>query len=174
MVDKFFDKKSKGGSVNNEIKQNEQLAEELHKPIIKEKLKRRLYPSFKDNIWGADFADVQLISKFNKGIRFLLCAINVFSKMHGLFSLKDKNGITIANAFEKILDNLTRKPNKVWLNKGSKFHYSSFKKWWKDKDIDIYSTRNERKSVVAERFVRTLKDKIYKYMTPVSKNVYIL
>ena len=112
---------------------------------------------------------MQLISKFNKGIRFLLCVINVFSKMHGLFPLKDKNGIIIANAFEKILDNLTRKPNKVWLNKGSKFHYSSFKKWWKDKDIDIYSTRNEGKSVVAERFVRTLKDKIYKYMTPVSK-----
>ena len=85
MVYKFFDKKSASGTGvdNNEIKQNVQLAKELHKPIIKNFKKRRVYSRFKDNIWGADLADMQLISKLNKGFRFLLCVIDVF--MLGLF-----------------------------------------------------------------------------------------
>ena len=72
-VYKFFDKKSEGSGVNIEVKHNEQLAEELHKPIIRNFKKRTVYSGFKDNIWGADLADMQLISKFNKGFRFLLC-----------------------------------------------------------------------------------------------------
>ena len=78
MVYMFFDKKSKGSGMKNEIKEHQQLANELHKPIIK-KLKK-VYSSFKDNIWGVDLADMQLISKYNKGIRYLLCAIDLFSK----------------------------------------------------------------------------------------------
>ena len=66
-----------------------------------------------------------------------------------------------------------RKPNKIWVNKGSEFYHNSFKKWLKDNDIEMYSIYNEGKSVVAERFIRTLKTKIYKYMTSISKNVYI-
>ena len=66
-----------------------------------------------------------------------------------------------------------RKPNKIWVDKGSEFYNNSFKKWLKDNDIEMYSIHNERKSVVAERFIRTLKNKIYKYMTAISKNVYI-
>ena len=66
-----------------------------------------------------------------------------------------------------------RKPNKVWVDKGNEFYNSSFKKWLQDNDIVMYSTHNEGKSVVAERFIRTLKNKIYKYMTSISKNVYI-
>ena len=66
-----------------------------------------------------------------------------------------------------------RKPNKIWVDKGSEFYNASFKQWLRDIDIVMYSTHNERKSVVAERFIRTLKSKIYKYMTPMSKNVYI-
>ena len=81
MVYKFFDKKSKGtGVANNEIKQNLQLAKELHKQIFRNFKKRTVYSGFKDNIWGADLADMQLISKFNKGYRFLLCVIDIFSK----------------------------------------------------------------------------------------------
>ena len=66
-----------------------------------------------------------------------------------------------------------RKPSKIWVDKGSEFYNNSFKKWLKDNDIEMYSIHNEGKSVVAERFIRTLKTKIYKYMTSVSKNVYI-
>ena len=67
-----------------------------------------------------------------------------------------------------------RKPNKIWVDKGSKFYNNSFKKWLKDNDIEMYSTHNEEKSVVAERLIRTLKTKIYKHMIAISKNVYIL
>ena len=81
MVYKFFDKKSKGSGVaNNEIKQKLQLAEELHKPITRNSKKRTVYLGFKDNIWGTDLADMQLISKFNKRFTFLLCVIDIFSK----------------------------------------------------------------------------------------------
>ena len=89
------------------------------------------------------------------------------------FPLKDKKGIiSIVNAFQKILDDSKRKPNKIWVGKGSEFYNNSFKKWIKDNDIKMFSTNNEGKSVIAERFVRTLKNKIYKYMTAMSKNVY--
>ena len=90
MVYKFFDKKSKGSGVNIEVKHNEQLAKELHKPIIRNFKKRTVYSGFKDNIWGADLADVQLISKFNKGFRFLLCVVDVFSKYAWVVPLKYK------------------------------------------------------------------------------------
>ena len=80
MVYNFFDKKSSGSGVNNEIKQNEQLTEELNKQIIKKFKKKNVSSSFKANIWGADLADMQLISKFNKGFRFLLCIIDIFIK----------------------------------------------------------------------------------------------
>ena len=81
--------------------------------------------------------------------------------------------MSIAIAFQKILDDSKRKPDKIWVYKGSGFYNNSFKKWIKENDIEMYSTNNEGKSVIAERFIRTLKNKIYKYMTSVSKNVYI-
>ena len=174
MVYKFFDKKSAVSSVsNNEIKQNLQLAKELHKRIIRKFKKSKVYSGFKDNIWGADLADMQLISKLNKRFRFLLCVIDIFSKYASFVPLKDKKGISIVNAFQKILDKSRRKPNKIWVDKGSEFYNNSFKKWLKDNNIEMYLIHNEGKSVVAERFFRTLKNKIYKYMTTISKNVYI-
>ena len=172
MICKFFDKKSQGsGPASN--KENVQLANELHKPIIKKFNKRKVYSSFKDNIWGVELADMQLLSKFNKGFRFLLCVIDIFSKYAWVIPLKDKKGISIVNAFQKILKEFNRKPNKIWVDKGRKFYNSSFKKWLKDNDIEMYSTNNEGKFVIAERFIKTLKNKIYKYMTSISKNVYI-
>ena len=132
-----------------------------------------MYSSFRDNIWGVDLADIQLLSKFNKGFRFLLCVINIFSKYAWVIPLKDNKGISIVNAFQKILDDSKRKPNKIWVDKGSEFYNNSFKKWLQDNDIVMYSTNNKGKSVVAERFIRTLKNKIYKCMTSISKNVYI-
>ena len=87
--------------------------------------------------------------------------------------MKDKKGVNIVNASQKILKDSNRRPNKTWSDKGSEFYNKSFKKWLKDNDIEIYSTNNEGKSVIAERFIRTLKNKIYKYMTSISKNVYI-
>ena len=122
---------------------------------------------------GADLADMHLISMFNKGFRFLLCVIDIFSKYAWVVPLKDKKGISIVNAFQIILKESNRKPNKIWVDKGSEFYNNSFKKWLKDNDIEMYSIHNEGKSVVAEIFIRTLKTKIYKYMTSMSKNVYV-
>ena len=104
---------------------------------------------------GPDLADMQLISKFNKGFRFLLCVIDIFSKYAWLVPLKDKKGVSIVNAFQKILDKSERKPNKMWVDKGREFYNSSFKKWLKDKDIEMYSIHNEGKLVAAEKFIRT-------------------
>ena len=78
--------------------------------------------------------------------------------------MKDKKGVTITNAFQKILDNSTRKPNKIWVDKSSQFFNNSFKKWFKDNDIEMYSTHNEGKSVAAKRFIKTIKTIIYKCM----------
>ena len=122
---------------------------------------------------GVDLADMQLLSKFNKGFRFLLCVIDIFSKYAWVVPLKDKKGISSVNAFKKVLKESNRKPNKIWVDKGSEFYNISFKKWLQDNDIGMYSTNNEGKSVIAERFIRTLKNKIYKCMTSISKNVYI-
>ena len=101
MVYKFFDKKSSGSGVKH-ILQSEQLANELHKPIIRKFEKRRVYSTFKDNIWGVDLADMQLSSKYNKGIRCLLCLIDIFSKYAWVVPLKDKKGISIVKPFQII------------------------------------------------------------------------
>ena len=171
MVYKFFDSKVSGSGAKLTL-QNEQLAEELHKPIIRKFEKTKIYSTFKDNIWGVDLADMQLLSKYNKGIRFLLCVIDIFSKYAWVVPLKDKKGISIVKASQIILKQSNRKPNKIWVDKGSEFYNVYFKKWLRDNDVVMYSTHNEGKSVVAEQFIRTLKGKIYKYMTSISKNVY--
>ena len=110
MVYNFFDKKSN----RRRIKQNQQLANELHRLIIRKFKKRKVYSSFKDNIWSVDLVDTELISKYNKGIRYLLCAVDLFSKYAFVVPLKDKKGTTIVNAFQSILNNSKRKPNKIW------------------------------------------------------------
>ena len=87
--------------------------------------------------------------------------------------MKDKKGITVTNAVQKMLDESNPKPNKIWVNKGSEFYNSSMKSWLQDNKIEMYSTQNEGNSVVAATFITTLKNKIFKYITPISENVYI-
>ena len=122
---------------------------------------------------GVDLAHMQLISKLNKEFRFLLCVIDIYSKYAWVIPLKDKKGIAIINAFQKILKESNCKPNKIWVDKGSEFYNELMKSWLEKNDIEMCSTHNEGKSVVTERFIRTLKNKIYKYMTLISKYVYI-
>ena len=97
---------------------------------------------------------MQSISKFNKGFRLLLCVIDTFSKYAWVVPLKDKKGVSIVDTFRKIFKKSDRKPNKIWVDKGSEFYNSSFKKWLKDNDIEMYSIHNEGTSAVAERFIR--------------------
>ena len=158
MVYKYFDKKSTGsGIVSSSI-----LADELHKPIIKKFNKRKVYSQFKDNIWGVDLAGMQSLSRENKGIKYLLCAIDLYSKYVFVIPLKDKKGISIVNPFDKIIKQSNRKPIKIWVDQGGEFYNNVFKKWLTDYDIIIYSTYNEG----------TLKNKLYKHMTATGKNVY--
>ena len=112
---------------------------------------------------GVDLADMQSLSRKNKGIKYLLCAIDLYSKY---------DRISIVNAFDKIIKQSNRKPNKIWVDQGGEFYNNVFEKWLSDNDINMYSTYNEGKSVVAERFIRTLKNKLYKHTTATGKNVY--
>ena len=130
-----------------------------------------MYSSFRDNNWDVDLADMQSLSKCNKWIKYLVSVIDLFKKYAWVIPLKDKRGITIVNAFQKIISK-GRKPNKIWVDQGSEFYNKSFKDFLKINNIEMYSTYNEGKSVVAERFIRTLKNKILKDMAGVSKNVY--
>ena len=168
IVYKLFDKKSTGSGIAS----SSILADELHKPIINQFNKRKIYSQFKDNIWGVDLADMQSLSRKNKGIKYLLCAIDLYSKYAFVIPLKDKKGISIVNAFNKIIKQSERQPNKIWVDQGREFNNNVFKKWLSDNDIIRYLTYNEGKSVVAETFIRTLKNKLYKHMTATGKNVY--
>ena len=96
----------------------------------------------------------------------------MYSKYAFVVPLKDKKGISIVNAFNKIIKQSGRKPNKIWVDQGSEFYNRDFKKWLSYNDIEMYSTYNEGKSVVAERFIRTLKNTLYKHMTATGKKVY--
>ena len=180
MVYKLFDKKSMGTGMAKPS--SSILADELHKPVIKKFNKRKVYSQFKDNIWGVDLAETQSLSRKNKGIKYLLCAIDLFSKYAFVVPLKDEKGISIVNAFDKMIKQPNRrskstsaqhvKPNKIWVDQGSEFYNRDFKKWLSDNNITMYYTYNQGKSVVAERFNRTLKNKLYKHMTATGKNVY--
>ena len=142
MVYKFFDKKStaepsslkRTGSGFKKLKNTAKpssliLADQLHKPIIRKFNKRKVYSQFKDNIWGVDLAEMQSLIGKNKGIKYLLWAIDLFSKYAFVIPLKDKKGISIVNAFNKIIKQSNRKPNKIWVDRGGEFYNNVFEKW---------------------------------------------
>ena len=123
MVYKFFDskvaspdKKSVGSGINKEKSRPLILADELHKPVIKKFKKRKVYSQFKDNIWGVDLADMQSLSRKNKGIKYLLCVIDLYSKYAFVIPLENKKVISVTNGFNKIIKQSNRKPNKIWVD----------------------------------------------------------
>ena len=117
--------------LKNTARDSSILADELHKPIIRKINKRKVYSQLKDNIWGVDLADMQSLSRKNKGIKYLLCAIDLYSKYAFVIPLTDKKGISIVNAFNKIIKQSNRKPNKIWVDQGGEF-YNVFEKWLSD------------------------------------------
>ena len=129
MVYKFFIKRTKGSGIKSvtRFSENKQLGEELHKPIIRNFKRRKVYSSFKNNIWGVDLAYMSLISKFNKGIKYLLCVIYLFSRYTWVVGLKNKKEDSTVEGFKKILDSSGRKPNKIWVDHGSEFYSNKFK-----------------------------------------------
>ena len=134
MVYNFFDKKSTASSVaaiTSEVTPNQQVADELHKPIIRKFQKRQAMSSFTDNIWRTDLADMQLISKYNRGVWFSFCVIDVFDKYARDVLLKDKIGKTITKAFQEVVKNPNLKPNKITVDKSCEFDNRSLKPWIK-------------------------------------------
>ena len=115
---------------------------------------------------------MQSLSKYNKGIKYLLCAIDLFSKYAWVIPIKDKKWTSIVNAFKKILSDSNRKPYKIWVDQGTEFYNKPLKDFLKINNIEMYSTCIEKKSVVAERFIRTLRNKIFKHMTAIEQNIY--
>ena len=145
----FLIKKTSVSGIKNENMLNKKLSEELYKLIIRrfeEKSKLIFYRQYLE-YWSSD---MQLIIKFNKGICVLLCVIDVFGKYVWLIPLK---GITITNAFHKVLKESNRKPNKIWVDNGSEFYNRSMKWFSWNNNIKMYSAYDEGKSVVTGRFM---------------------
>ena len=151
----------------------QQLADELHKPIRRKFKTRRVISNGIDEIWSADLVFMDKLSKWNKGYKYLLTIIDVFSKFAWAIQLKDKKGTSITNAFNNIVINDKRKPEYLWVDKGSEFYNKTFKEWLKQNDIKVYSTFNEGKAVVIERFNNTLKNKMYKQFTVQGNTQYL-
>jgi len=120
-----------------------------------------------DKIWAADLVDMQAFSKFNRGVKYLLTLIDVFSKFGWMLLLKDKTGVSVAKALKEIFKQ--KNPEKLWTDKGKEF----YNKHVRDLGVELYSTENEEKSSVAERWNRTMKEKMFKYFTANNTNKYI-
>jgi hypothetical protein len=147
---------------------SDDLAEELHRPIVRHFRKRRVYVRGIDEIWGADLVEMQAFAEYNDGIKYLLTVIDIFSKFGWIVPLTDKRGDGVATAF-KIIFSHGRKPDKIWVDKGKEF----YNKWVKSIGVEIYSTENEEKSCVIERWNRTMKEKMFKYFSANSTRRYI-
>ena len=168
MVYKFFDKKSMDSGfkkLKNTTKSTAEpsalarnssiLADERHKPVIRKINKRKVYSEFKDNIWGVDLADMQSLSRKNKDIKYLLCAIDLYSKYAFVTPFKDKKGISIVNAFNKIIKQSNRKPNKIWVDQGGEFY--SIHSTIKMKPIDV---KNNKRVYIDEHNEKDSKFKV--------------
>ena len=147
------------------------LAEELHKPVKRKFRKRKIISFGIDDIWAADLVEMGPLAKYNDNVKYILSVIDIFSKYGFMVPLKNKSGLSVAKAFEELFR--TRKPNKIWSDKGTEFYNKDVSKVLRENDIEIYSTENEEKSAVVERWNRTMKEKMYKYFSANNTYKYI-
>ena len=153
---------------------SEELANELHKPVRKHFKKRRVISKHVDDIWAADLVDMQYYSSSNKGYKYILMVIDIFSKYGWGEPLKNKKGLTIAKAFRKIWKSNGQKTSKyLWTDKGKEFDNKIFRELLEKKNVHLYWTENEEKSSVVERWNRTIKSKMWKYFTKNRTGVYL-
>ena len=152
----------------------QQLAEEFHKPIKRKFTKRRVFVKGVDEVWAADLVEMGRFSDWNKGIKLikLLMVIDVFSKFGWIEPLQNKKGETVVAAFEKTFK-LGRKPRLLWTDKGKEFYNKNVNQLLSRKNIKLYSTENEEKSSVAERFNRTIKQKMWKMFSANNNTIYV-
>ena len=156
------------------------LANELHRPIRRRFPKRRVISYGIDNIWAADLVEMGKFSKWNKGIKYLLMVIDVFSKFGWIRLLKDKRGQTVADAFRSIFaersgaepSEARRKPKMLWTDKGSEFFNGIMKDLLSKNGIKLYTTENEEKSSVVERWNKTMKEQIFRMFSANNNTIY--
>ena len=150
---------------------NKILSEELHKSKRKNYPRRRIIVNHIDEIFAADLVEMQKFAKLNKGYRYLLTCIDIFSKYSWVIPLKDKRGITIKNALQKIFKQ--RKPKFLWTDRGTEFYNKQVQDLLNENNIKLYSTNNsEIKSAVIERFNRTFKNMMYKKFTKNNNTIF--
>ena len=137
-----------------------QLTRELLKQKRKRFPRRKVFVSNVDSIWTADLLDIHKFARVNKGYKFILVVLDVFSRYAWARPLKNKTGDLVANAFQDIFTTSKRKPARLWVDRGTEFYNNKVSRLLKDKNIEIYSTHNEPKATIAERFIRTLRGKI--------------
>ena len=154
-------------------KWQEKLADELHKPIGRNFPKRRVIVHNVDDIWCSDLVDMQKLSKWNKGYKYLLMVLDLFSKYGWIVPLKTKTGLEVSKSFKTIFKKSRAKPKKLWVDKGKEYYYKNVLDLLAKNNIEIYSTENEEKSSVCERWNRTIKEKMYKRFTIQKNTVYI-
>ena len=159
-------KRKLGLGVHNKI-----LSEELHKAKRKNYPRRKIVVNHIDEIFAADLVEMQKFAKLNKGYRYLLTCIDIFSKYSWVIPLKDKRGITIKNALQKIFKE--RKPKFLWTDRGTEFYNKQVQDLLNENNIKLYSTNNsEIKSAVIERFNRTFKNMMYKKFTENNNTIF--
>ena len=144
----------------------------LHKPVWYNFPRNRVIVTRIDGQWQADLVDVSSLARFNKGYKFILTCIDVFSKFAWVVPLKNKLGETLVNGFQSILD-LGRSPEKLQTDKGTEFLNRNFQSFLKEKNIHFFTTNSELKASVVECFNSTLKTRMWKYFTAKNTHVYI-
>ena len=153
------------------IKWTTPLADELHRPIRKHFTKRYVFVRNVDDIFGADLIDMQPLAKQNKGFKYILMVEDIFSKYGWAVPLKTKTGVAVRDALKQILDQHV--PKKLWSDAGREFYNKEVRSLLKKHDIMLYSTENDEKCSVVERWNRTIKTKLWKYFTANGTRKYI-
>ena len=149
------------------------LTDELHRPIKKTFEKRQVFAKKVDDIWAADLVDMKYYSRTNKGYKYLLTIIDVFSKYGWIIPLKNKSGPETVRAFTELWDEKGQKPPKLlWTDKGKEFDNKLFLALLAEKNVHLYWTQNEEKSCIVERWNRTMKRDMWKYFTKYRTGVY--
>ena len=141
------------------------VSNELHHQVVRHFTRRKVVALRTDQIWAMDLVDMQEWEKQNNGEKYILCIIDVFSKYAWCVPLPDKKAPTVLKAFKNVIKQSKRKPAKVWCDNGSEFYNELFKAFLDDNEMTMYSTYGEHKSVVVERFNRTIKTWLWKYFT---------
>ena len=155
------------------IEWTDTLTDELHKPVKRKFEKRQVFVRNVDDIWAADLVDMQYYSRTNKGFKYILMIIDVFSKYGWAIPLKNKTSAEVVRAFTELWNSGQKPPKYLWTDKGKEFDNREFRKLLEEKKVHMYWTENEEKSSVVERWNRTMKRNMWKYFTKNRTGVYI-